>query len=282
VHRACPACDADNGAALASDYSPADWPLKHCRRCGFVYLEQAPDYATLLRDFPWKESLAEEKKKRRRDEPLLHKLQRPYKIFRTRLITRDKVRALCERYLAAGPVLDLGCGSGKRMVRLDPRFVPYGIEILPPQAERARQRFEPRGGAVLCQTALAGVAELPVNFFSGVLMISYLEHEIRPRAVLEGTRRILRPDGSLIVKVPNYACWNRSVRGRRWCGFRFPDHVNYFTPTSLVQLLEASGYRVVRFHRLDRLPTSDTMWLVAQPATGVIRQSSTLVAVPRT
>jgi 2-polyprenyl-3-methyl-5-hydroxy-6-metoxy-1,4-benzoquinol methylase len=95
-------------------------------------------------------------------------------------------------------------------------------------------------------------------------MTSYLEHEPNPRAVLAATAQVMKPGARLIVKVPNYASWNRTVRGARWCGFRFPDHVNYFTPELLVRLVRESGFEIVRFVWLDRWPTSDSMWLVAE------------------
>ena len=76
----------------------------------------------------------------------------------------------------------------------------------------------------------------------------------------------MRDGARLIVKVPNFASWNRRLRGDAWCGFRFPDHVNYFTPETLTLLLRETGFRVARFGVFDRLPTSDTMWLVAEAA----------------
>ena len=33
--------------------------------------------------------------------------------------------------------------------------------------------------------------------------------------------------------MPNFGSVNRRVSGSQWCGFRYPDHVNYFTPQSL-------------------------------------------------
>lgn len=68
----------------------------------------------------------------------------------------------------------------------------------------------------------------------------------------------------MILKLPNYASWNRMIRGKRWCGYRFPDHVNYFTPRALRRILELNGFEVAWFRWRDRLPTSDNMWCVAR------------------
>jgi hypothetical protein len=79
-------------------------------------------------------------------------------------------------------------------------------------------------------------------------------------------RRKLKSGGALIVKVPNFACWNRLVRGARWCGLRFPDHVNYFTPRTLWDMLKRAGFRVARFSLRDRFPLSDNMWVLCRTA----------------
>ena len=66
------------------------------------------------------------------------------------------------------------------------------------------------------------------------------------------------------MKLPNFSSWLRVARGAAWSGYRFPDHVNYFTPASLARLLMETGFKVVRFGIPDRLPTSDSMWCVAR------------------
>ena len=72
-----------------------------------------------------------------------------------------------------------------------------------------------------------------------------------PAATLGGVRHALASGGAAIIKVPNYASLNRHVMGRRWCGFRWPDHVNYFTPASLERLVRQAGLEVARFTPLD-------------------------------
>ena len=99
-----------------------------------------------------------------------------------------------------------------------------------------------------------------------VIMSSFLEHERRPLALLQQLHHILHAETEIIIKVPNLACWNRMLRGRKWCGFRYPDHVNYFTPHTLRRLAQEAGYRVVRQGILDRFPLSDNMYAILKPA----------------
>jgi hypothetical protein len=73
---------------------------------------------------------------------------------------------------------------------------------------------------------------------------------------------VLTDDGVIVLKVPNFSSLNRVLRSTKWCGFRFPDHVNYFTPETLRRLAEESGFRISRQGLLDCLPFSDTMYAV--------------------
>ena len=140
--------------------------------------------------------------------------------------------------------------------------MPDGIEISTELARQATEVCRPRGGRVICASALNGLARLEAEAYDGILMIGYLEHEIQPREVLCAARRILKSDGLMIVKTPNYASLNRRLTGARWCGYRFPDHVNYFTPATLTEMLRGCGFEIRRFFLRDRSPLSDNMWLI--------------------
>lgn len=177
---------------------------------------------------------------------------------------RPKAVRLVQRYVPPGRLLDIGCGKGRLGMTVGPDYVPFGIEISHDLAASADLHFRSRGGQVVRSDSLAGLTRFDRDFFDGVVMKSYLEHERAPRAVLVAACLAMKPGAALIVKVPNFASLNRRLRQRRWCGFRYPDHVNYFTPTSIARLLTATGFEIVRCRLYDRLPTSDNLWLVAR------------------
>lgn len=122
------------------------------------------------------------------------------------------------------------------------------------------------GGSCVQASAPAGLACLPEGRFRLILLASYLEHEVQPLPVLRRCRALLADSGLVVVKVPNYACWNRRLRGARWCGFRWPDHVNYFTPATLREMAARAGLRVSRMALRDRHPLSDSLYAVLTQA----------------
>jgi SAM-dependent methyltransferase len=262
-HRACPGCGADNAARPPGPYSRGDWRVKPCASCGFVYLENAPVYTELAAEHAWEKSAPAEGAARRRESPVLQAVSKGTR-FRLHWFKRTRLARLAERFVPPGTVVDVGCGDGWQIANLPGDYRRCGIEISTGMAERARRALEPRGGFVVNAPAVDGLNALEPGALSGVVMRSFLEHDSDPRGVLEGAARALKPGGAAIIKVPNYASLNRLVMGRRWCGFRWPDHVNYFTPRTLARMVREAGLGVARFGLADRMPTSDNMWMVAK------------------
>ena len=174
-------------------------------------------------------------------------------------------------YIAAridgGNILDLGCGDGHALMGFPPSFTPFGIEISSRLAAAADGAFAARGGYAVNAACTEGLRQFPEGFFAAASLRSYLEHEADPLPVLDGLRRVLAPDGFAVVKVPNYGSINRIVMGRRWCGFRYPDHLNYFAPDTLRAMAGKAGF-MTDFGLTGCLSTSDNMWAVLTRRTG--------------
>lgn len=261
--RCCPVCGGDNTAAPAYPASRDAWVLKACAACGCVYLENPPTYEALEEEFAWEKTSAQEETRRRTRRPAAKAISTAWKAFRQKVLKRDKLMDLVPRFIPGGKVLDIGCGGGGTLARLPgDHYIPHGIEISKQLALTADAHARPRGGHVVQASALDGARTFEEATFDGVLMSAFLEHEVQPGPLLQALHRILKPGGCVIIKVPNHACWNRSVRGAEWCGYRFPDHVNYFSPATLSRLARDCGYQIARFSLPDRFPLSDNMWLV--------------------
>lgn len=246
-------------------HSRPGWKLKTCDRCGFIYLQDPPGYQEFSDDFAWEKTSKAERSRRRNEEPLMNRASKVLRHLRRRLATYNKLHTLLSRFVPSGRLLDIGCGRGGRMLDcFGERYEPWGVEISAALAKTADELFSRYGGHCIHNDAISGLNNMPEGHFDGVIMRSYLEHEMEPRGVCLAVFRSLKPGGHVVIKVPNHASWNRVLRGAKWCGYRFPDHVNYFTPQSLKGLMKETGFRIVQFGLFDRLVTSDNMWLVAR------------------
>ncbi len=260
VDRHCPLCDADNHATATLRYSDPRWRLKACRYCSFVYIENAPVYETLSTEMPWETTAQNEEHRREATRGYEYKLSKTTR-WRLHLLPRKQFADLLLRHASPGNTVDLGCGDGCQMRDLYEGFIPHGIEVSEALCRQANTRFQAAGGYAVHAPSIEGLQQFPAAYFTAATLRSYLEHELNPAAILHELRRVLKPGGVAIIKVPNYGSLNRRLLGRDWCGFRFPEHLNYFTPATLRSMGEAAGLQV-GFGPTYKLPTSDNMYAV--------------------
>jgi 2-polyprenyl-3-methyl-5-hydroxy-6-metoxy-1,4-benzoquinol methylase len=205
--------------------------VRECLETGLVYLANPPAQEQYCEEFAWEVTHADESARRQREEPLVYAASRAFKSFRHRWLKRDKLVGMlrgiaCRR--PAGPIrlVDIGCSDGglfRRLVARLPaevagRIEPVGIEISTQLAATANQRLRFHGGRCIHAAGIEGLGQLASGSVHVVILSCVLEHELDPVALLAGCRERLATDGVVVVKVPNYGCLARHVRGQRWCG----------------------------------------------------------------
>lgn len=264
-----------------TDYSKGPWEVVECVETGMVFLANPPKYEDLEDTYSWDSTFEQEARRRREKEPILSRISQFSKFLRRRLRRQERVAKTVTRLLSrkakeegnSGPflVLDVGCGTGKQMLQTVDRLreaygvgvVPVGVEISRSLAKEADGRMKKAGGYCIRASAVEGIGDIEADTLDVVVLSSYLEHEVNPLGVLQAVRDCLKPGGYVVIRLPNFDCWNRRLRKGDWCGFRYPDHVNYFTPATLTALLANAGLKVHHSPLLDRMPTNDNLSLVA-------------------
>lgn len=82
------------------------------------------------------------------------------------------------------------------------------------------------------------------NSFDLVVIWHVLEHLTDPAAAIEKISQILKPDGLLVIAVPNFGGLQSSLFGKHWFHLDLPRHTYHFSNHSLANLLEANGFTV--------------------------------------
>jgi ribosomal protein S27AE len=240
VTRACPQCGSDAFHAL-TDYSSPRWQIVECGACGFVFLCNPPEYKHLVSDFAWEKTRVAEVERRKARSPIRMWLDG---MTRWRAgIYSPGIAGRLKRLFTPGRVLDVGCGSGRKMPEA---FIPFGVEISEGLSREADTHMRTRGGRAIHEPAVDGVKEFPDRYFTGILLRYFLEHEL------------LALGGSIYPRVPNYGSLNRKRLGVKWCGFRYPDNVNYFTTNSLGAMAGDCGQKRKLLNPV-RLPLDDNI-----------------------
>jgi len=250
--RSCPICF-ENKSEKIDAYSRDHWLIERCFNCGHVYLKNPPGYGALEEDFAWEKTYVAEHERRLAESPILYRLDVATRVRHSAF--RKSMEDKWKTWFGKGAVLDIGCGSAANNY---PGFTPYGIEISKELAAKADKKMHLSGGYCIFGPGAEAIGKFDADMFDGIVMSSYLEHEEEPQKVLNGAARSLKQKGKIYVRVPNFNSLGRKLAGKKWCGFRYPDHVNYFTVADLDRLASKCDLEVNLLNPI-RLPFDDNI-----------------------
>ena len=146
-----------------------------------------------------------------------------------------------------GSVLEIGCGEGilggRIRDRQDARVV--GIEIDSRAASIARDRLD----RVWASDASEALIEIDERF-EWVVGGDVLEHLADPWEFLRQLKRVVTPDGKLLLSIPNVAVWPviaELLRGRfdyAYAGHLSAGHLRFFTRRTIEETIEMGGWEL--------------------------------------
>jgi len=208
--------------------------LVRCRGCGLLRQSPMPAADEIASFYPENYWFAA-------DGTTAGRLEEAYR----RMVLRDHVRfvrAALKKVDPRAPVLDVGCGGGLFLGMLRERGCKVlGLDV---SAEAAGIAWRRHGVPAVC--GLLENEPLAPGSCAAVTMFHVLEHLPDPRAYLEAAGRLLRPGGTLVVQVPNAACWQFRLLGAAWTGVDVPRHLVDFRARDIETLVASCGFRVVR------------------------------------
>lgn len=86
------------------------------------------------------------------------------------------------------------------------------------------------------------------NSFDKVLFLDVLEHLTKRGQILSEIKRITKPDGLLLIGVPNsQSSWKKLQRSAGLCSFSDPDHKVEFSQKSIKKLLQKHHFKILEF-----------------------------------
>ena len=239
---------------------PGTFQLVQCETCGLVFQNPRPTPAEMWTYYSDNYPSYDPGQKK----------ANPYHLSLFERIGSGSRVKMVTRFKSGGKILDIGCSTGKflRAMQAFSGWETWGIEPNQSSADEA----ETHGIRIIRGTFEQ--ADLPEGAWDVITLWDVLEHLYDPRTALQRIRRLLKPGGILVIRVPNMESRDARLFGRAWAGLDAPRHLYVFRLSTLQTLLEKTGYRIIsrnfRIGGYFNFLLSLKFWMVSQkwnPAT---------------
>lgn len=139
-----------------------------------------------------------------------------------------------------GRILDVGCGEGTFMEKMkELGWDTYGIEVNRYLVEKLEKIF----GKGHVYSSDFKKNTLKNDKFDAITFWHVIEHLDKPVQALKIYKSLLKRGGTLFIEVPNVDSWVFKIFGNKYTWLRIPDHLYYYSPYTIKELLKRSGYR---------------------------------------
>lgn len=138
-----------------------------------------------------------------------------------------------------GKIIDLGCGMGWFMSKLNSDWEKYGIDISEYAISNAKK---------FCNAKQANIEKYlkseKKDQFNYVISSHVIEHLKKPIDFLKGIKKILKSNGYLLLETPNFDSAAFRLFKNRFRLLNDPTHISLFTLDSLTRALRDNGFDI--------------------------------------
>lgn len=138
--------------------------------------------------------------------------------------------SLIKKFAQNGSVLDIGAGVGDLVLALkEAQLNATGFE----PSEKARAVARNKGVDLY-----ASLDEVDANSFQLISMYHVLEHVPDVEKQKEKILQLLKPNGVLILALPNYESFDAKYYGSYWAGYDVPRHLFHFNKKAVKSIFD--------------------------------------------
>ncbi len=143
---------------------------------------------------------------------------------------------------SSGDLLDIGCGYGYFLDACRRKgYKVQGLDVSRWAAQYAVEKLNLSVTAGKIKNVI-----FPEKTFDIITMWHSLEHTPDPCTAVQKAKKWLKPDGILVIDVPDYKGTDAQKTWEKWVGWQIPYHYWHFTFQSLKKLLEKHNFSIIK------------------------------------
>lgn len=159
-----------------------------------------------------------------------------YQLVRSHTL-KNKLKIIERLQPEKGHLLDIGAGTGHFLdLAQKSKWQVTGIE----PNEGARKAASSKGISFKND-----IQSIDKNSFDVITMWHVLEHVPDLEEQIKQLKRVLKPDGIIIIAVPNFRSFDATYYKRFWAGFDVPRHLWHFSKKSIIKLFQDKNLKLV-------------------------------------
>jgi len=234
--QACPIClSAQSSLVITTkDFSVSgeSFSIVACSECGFQYTNPIPEESVIGKYYKSESYVSHSSSKKGLINRIYH-MVRWYSL-------RKKVK-LINKLGIGRTLLDIGAGTGHFLkVAGKGGWTTAGLE----PDDDARQLAKTMNGVDILP--LENLHTLEPGQYDVITMWHVLEHVYHLRKDLARIVELLKPDGTLVVAVPNRKSYDARHYKEFWAAYDLPIHLYHFTEPDIQKLMDQFGLELVK------------------------------------
>jgi 2-polyprenyl-3-methyl-5-hydroxy-6-metoxy-1,4-benzoquinol methylase len=232
----CPICGSEKFDPFISgkDFflSGESFEIVRCRSCGFRFTNPRPKAEELGRYYESTEYISHSDTSKGLFASV-YQLVRKY--------TLGRKLTMIEKYQKKGTILDIGCATGQFLNHMV--INGWGATGIEPDAKTREHAISKYGLQVFPEEHLNTFKKYS---FDVITMWHVLEHVSDLNERIRQLKGLLKPEGTLIIAVPNCNSYDAQIYKVFWAGYDLPRHLYHFSKPDVKLLAEKHGFKIVK------------------------------------
>src|SRR5690606_12600886 len=217
---------------ICKDYtvSQESFAIVKCKKCKFLFTNPRPSEENLYKYYQSEDYVSHANKS---NNPLnsIYKLARYFTI-------RHKIRLL-SKYHQSGNLLDYGCGTGEFLKA----GKAHGWEVT--GYEPTVSAYEAMDSSIKTHITDQLDEQRYKKHFHVITLWHVLEHVSDLQEIIKRLKKMLKPEGIIIIAVPNHESYDAVHYKEFWAAYDLPRHLYHFSQKTMRNLLTSNKLKLI-------------------------------------